>query len=65
MFDGDTASSNGVLSKQANQEINEYLDEESEFIQLMRGENTIGYAADSGDGYLSETVTFRYKYLGV
>lgn len=46
-------------------EINEYLDEESEFIQLMRGENTIGYAADSGDGYLSVTVTFRYKYLGV
>ena len=46
-------------------EINEYLDESSEFIQLMRGDNTIGYAADSGDEYLSVSVTFRYKFLGV
>lgn len=46
-------------------EINEYLDEESEFIQLMRGRNTIGYAADSGQEYLSVKVKFRSKYLGV
>ncbi len=46
-------------------EINEYLDEDSEFIQLMRGDNTIGYDADSGAGYMSVSVMFRYKYLGV
>lgn len=46
-------------------EINEYLDEASEFIQLMRGDNTIGYDADTGAEYLSITCIFRYKYLGV
>lgn len=40
-FDGDTASSNGVLSKQANQEVNEYLDSVGRYIhsngKLMHG----------------------------
>lgn len=46
-------------------EINEYLDEKSEFIQLMRGSNTIGYDADSGSEYMNVLCEFRYKYLGV
>jgi len=46
-------------------EINEYLDEDSEFIQLMAGINTIGYDADSGDAYMTVTLTYREKYLGV
>lgn len=46
-------------------EINEYLDEESEFMQLMRGSNTIGYAADNGEDYMAVEVMYRYKYLGV
>lgn len=41
MFDGDTASSNGVLSKQANQEVSEYLDSVGRYIhsngKLMHG----------------------------
>lgn len=46
-------------------EINSYLDESSEFIQLMRGTNTIGYNADSGAQYMEVMVKFRYKHLGV
>ena len=46
-------------------EINEYLDEDSEFIQLARGDNTFGYTAESGKEYLSITLAFRYKFLGV
>lgn len=46
-------------------EINEYLDEESEFIQLIAGINTIGYAAESGEAYMTVKLTYREKYLGV
>lgn len=46
-------------------EINEYLDEASEFIQLKAGMNTFGYSAESGDGYMTVSITYRYKYLGV
>lgn len=45
--------------------INEYLDEESEFIQLMRGDNTLGYEADAGAEYISILIAFRYKFPGV
>lgn len=51
---------NGVRTK-----INEYLSEDSEFIQLDFGSNTFGYTADSGDEYMTITITFRYRYLGV
>ena len=47
------------------EEINEYLSEESEFIQLTHGINTFGYGADSGDAYMTVTIAFRYQYLGV
>lgn len=45
--------------------INEYLTEESEFIQLMHGDNTIAYSALAGDNYMTIDISYRYKYLGV
>ena len=50
----------GIKSK-----INGYLDENSEFIQLMSGKNTLGYSAESGEDYMTVEVSFRYKFLGV
>lgn len=44
--------------------INEYLDEESEFIQLQAGLNTIGYSAESGEGNMTVKLIYREKYLG-
>lgn len=46
-------------------DINEYLSEDSEFLQIMSGDNTFGYSAASGDSYLSVTISFRYRYTGV
>ena len=46
-------------------EINEYLDEGSEFIQLVHGKNTFAYAADAGRDYMNVTITYRFRYLGV
>lgn len=46
-------------------EINEYLTEDSTFIQLLIGTNTIGYTADSGEEYISIEVRFHYQYAGV
>lgn len=46
-------------------ECNEYMDEASVFIQLMRGANTIGYDAESGAEYMSVACVFRYRYPGV
>lgn len=48
----------------AKTEINEYLSEDSEFIQLERGKNTIGYSAESGESYLTVTISYRYRYMG-
>lgn len=45
--------------------INEYLDEDSEFIQLTSGSNTFKYDADSGINYLNVTISYRFRYLGV
>lgn len=46
-------------------EINEHLDEDSEFIQLYHGTNTLKYDADVGIDYLSVRVAYRFLYLGV
>lgn len=46
-------------------DINEYLSEDSEFLQIMNGNNTFGYSADGGENYLSVTISFRYRYPGV
>lgn len=45
-------------------EINEYLDEGSEFIQLQAGLNTIGYSADSGESNMTVKLRYKEKYLG-
>ncbi len=45
-------------------EINEYLDEDSEFIQLQAGVNTIGYSAGSGENNMTVKLSYREKYLG-
>jgi len=45
--------------------INQYLDEQSEFIQLSYGMNTLKYDADSGIDYLNVKVSYRQLYLGV
>ena len=46
-------------------EINEYLENDSVFIQLAVGANTIGYNADTGSEYMMIDIAYRYKYLGV
>ena len=46
-------------------EINEYLSEDSEFIQLEHGKNTIGYSATAGENYMTVQISYRYRYLGV
>ena len=45
--------------------INEYLEEESEFIQLVHGTNTLIYDAAQGVDYLNVTIKYRFHYLGV
>lgn len=44
------------------QEVNQYLTEDSVFIQLMRGENSIGYAAESGENNITVDIGYRFKY---
>ena len=43
-------------------EVNEYLTEDSVFIQLMRGANDIGYDAESGVSNMIVELTYRLKY---
>lgn len=45
--------------------INEYLDEGSDFIQLVHGLNTFIYEADGGVDYMNVTISYRLRYLGV
>ena len=45
--------------------INQYLDEDGDFIQLQDGTNTLTYNAESGINYLSVSVYYRISYLGV
>lgn len=44
------------------EEINEYLTEDSVFIQLMRGVNNIGYDAESGVDNMVVELSYRLKY---
>lgn len=43
-------------------EINEYFTEDSDFIQLNRGHNHIGYSADEGEEYMSVSIQYKLKY---
>ena len=45
--------------------IDEYLDPASEFLQLDTGENTLRYAADEGEVYMTVAVSYRMRFLGV
>lgn len=54
-----------LISGGETKKINEYMDEESEFIQLVQGRNTFIYDAEVGEGYLNITITYRFRYLGV
>ena len=50
---------NGVIT-----EVNQYITEDSVFIQLMRGNNNIGYTADSGEDALAVRISYRLKFAG-
>ena len=45
--------------------INGYIDEDSEYIQLEAGLNTLQYEAESGTESLNVSVEYRHRYLGV
>lgn len=45
--------------------INDYLDPDSQFFQLISGINTIGYNASSGAEYMEVRVEYKMRYLGV
>ena len=44
-------------------EINQYMTEDSTFIQLMRGDNNIGFAATSGSTSLVISMSYRVRYV--
>lgn len=46
-------------------EINHLMDEDSEFIQLVNGVNTIQYDAESGAEYMNVMIMYRRRYEGV
>ena len=48
----------------AEKEVSQYLTEESEFIQLGRGDNTIGYDAGTGVVNMTITISYRLRYAG-
>ncbi|MBR0090237.1 MAG: phage tail family protein [Lachnospiraceae bacterium] len=45
--------------------INHYLTEDSEFFQIMRGNNNIGYSAEDGDDNMVVRLSYRMKYRAV
>lgn len=47
------------------QDVNAYLTQESEFVQLSRGNNTFSYTADSGAENMMVTISYRFLYAGV
>ncbi len=51
--------SDGVVT-----EVNEYMTEDSEFIQLMFGDNNIAYSADVGVEHMVVNIKYAYEYEG-
>ena len=45
--------------------VNEYIEENSEYIQLVNGENTLRYSAASGEDNLLVQISYRNRYQGV
>lgn len=61
-----TNEKNAYLIRDGEQtKVNEYLEEESEFIQLVHGSNTFIYDAAIGLENLNVSIIYRYRYLGV
>lgn len=50
---------NGVTT-----EVNQYITEDSTFIQLQRGNNNIGYNAAVGEDAMTVVISYRLKYAG-
>ena len=48
----------------AETEVNEYLSEDSEFIQLQHGNNNIAYSAEAGEAYMSVNISYNFEYEG-
>ena len=57
---------NAYLERQGQRTIiNQYLDEDAEFIQLAQGLNTLKYDASTGIDYMNVRITYHYRFLGV
>lgn len=54
-----------LISSGEKTSINGYIDEDSEFIQLQAGLNTLQYEAESGTESLNVAIEYKKKYLGV
>ena len=59
-----TTSTNNKHVYLNGEEINQYLTEDAEFIQLSRGVNSIGYNAESGSENMQVTITYTPQYEG-
>lgn len=46
------------------EEINQFLTEDSTFIQIMQGNNNIGYSAESGYENLIVSIDYKFRYDG-
>lgn len=44
-------------------DINHFLSENSDYFQITRGKNTIGYNADSGDEHMEILISYKTRYL--
>lgn len=51
--------------KKYGKEVNWILDEDSEFMQLGHGKNTLRYTAATGIDYLDVCIRYRFRFLGV
>lgn len=53
-----------LLRNGVQQEVNAYLTEDSDYIQLLRGNNNIGYEAESGEENLVVEVSYTARFEG-
>lgn len=62
----ETNDKNVYLERQGMKKtINQFTDEDSEFMQLTQGTNTLKYDADSGIDYMNLRIQYKFKFLGV
>ena len=53
------------ISNNVETAVDEYLDPDSEFIQLTTGNNSLRYAADSGEELMDVSISYKMRFLGV